>query len=98
MLQTLLEFGVDPLEDPGTRLGVHALRGETDEAIETALESVFSQPVTTQLRWRETFSQAVYADVVADERVREALQRWEEEYTALREKVRAFLADLSAAA
>jgi len=98
MLQAASEFGVDPLEDPGTRLGVHALRGETDEAIETALAFVLSQPVTTHLRWRETFSQAVYADTVADERVREALQRWDEEYTALREKVSAFLADLSATA
>lgn len=98
VIQDALDFGVDPHDDPGTRLGIHALRGETDAAIETALEFVFSQPVTTQLRWRETFSQAVYANIVADERIEAALRRWEEEYDALRESVRAYLADLSTAA
>jgi len=98
VIQAALDFGVDPLEDPGVRMGVHALRGETDDAIETALEYVLSQPVTTDLRWRENYSQALYADIVADERVREALQRWEQEYIELREKVRSYLSDLSVAA
>jgi hypothetical protein len=98
LLQSVRDFGIDPLEDPNTKLGVHALRGETEKAIETALEIVLSQPVTTNLRWRETLSQSQYSDVGADERIRSALQRWEEEYDALRESVRSYLADLSASA
>ena len=98
VVQAALDFGIDPLDDPDTKLGVQALRGETEEAIETALELVLSQPVTTNLRWRETLSQSQYADIIADERVRNALQRWEEEYSAIRQRVRTYLADLSATA
>jgi len=98
LLRAAQDFGVDPLDDPETRMAVHAIRGETEQAIRTALDDVFSRPVTSDLRWRETFSQSFYADVVADERVREALQRWDDEYNALREQVRTYLADLSAAA
>ena len=87
--------GIDPLENPRTRLGVQAFRGETEQAIETALAHVFSQSVATDLRWRETFSRAQFADIVADDRIKAALQRWEAEYDTLREQVRAYLADLS---
>jgi TolB-like protein/Flp pilus assembly protein TadD len=92
------EFGIDPLEEPETKMAVHAIRGKQEAAIRTALDDVFSLPVTSNLRWRETFSQSFYTDMVVDERVRSALQRWEEEYEALRQSVRAYLADLSAAA
>jgi len=98
VIQAALDFGVDPLEDPKTKMAVHAIRGETEDAIATALDGVFSLPVTSDLRWRETFSQSFYADVVADERIRDALQRWENDFNALRERVRAYLADLSATA
>ena len=77
LLESAAEFGIDPLEEPGVKLGVHALRGETEAAIETALTQVFTQPVTTALHWREMFSQAQYAEIIADERVKDALQRWE---------------------
>jgi TolB-like protein/Flp pilus assembly protein TadD len=96
-LRAAEDFGIDPLDEPETRMAVHAIRGETEQAIRTGLDDVFSQPVTTDLRWRETFSQSFYTDVIADERIREALQRWEDEYNALRERVRTYLADLSAA-
>lgn len=98
LLESAADFGIDPLEEPEVKLGVHALRGETEAAIETALTQVFTQPVTTALHWREMFSQAQYAEIIADERVKDALQRWQEEYDELRERVRAYLADLSAAA
>lgn len=98
LLRTAGMVGIDPLENPRTRLGTQALRGETEQAIETALTDVFSRSVATNLRWRETFAQAQYADIVADERVRAALQRWEAEYDEMREQVRAFLADLSSGA
>ena len=98
LLDSAARFGIDPLYDPVTKMSVHALRGETELAIETALTQVFTRPVTTALYWREMFSQAQYAEIVADERVKEALQRWEVDYDNLRERVRAYLADLSAAA
>jgi TolB-like protein/Tfp pilus assembly protein PilF len=98
LLGSAADFGIDPLDDPETKMGVHALRGETELAIETALTRVLTQPVTTKLYWREMFSQAQYAEIIADERVAAALQRWEVEYDELRERVRAYLADLSAAA
>lgn len=98
LLESAADFEIDPLDDPETKMAVHALRGETEAAIETALTQVFTQPVTTLLHWREMFSQAQYAEIVADERIKEALQRWEEEYDELRGRVRSYLADLSAAA
>jgi tetratricopeptide (TPR) repeat protein len=92
------ELGIDPMENPETRMAVHAIRGETNAAVSTAVDDYFSQPVTRNLRWQETLSQSFYADLVNDERVRGAMQAWEQEYAVLRKRVRAFLADLSASA
>jgi TolB-like protein/Tfp pilus assembly protein PilF len=92
------ELGIDPMEDPETRMAVHAIRGDTSAAVKTAVDDYFSQPVATNLRWKEIMAQSFYADLVSDERVRGAMQAWEQDYAALRERVRAFLADLSASA
>ena len=91
-------FGIDPLEDPDIRMEVHALRGETEQAISVALEHVFPRTVMTDLRWREKFSLPHFAAMVADPRVEAALQRWEAEYSQQREQVRSYLSELSAAA
>ena len=98
LLDEAQEFGIDPLTDPGNRLGVYAMRGEHEAGVRLALEEVFSQPVTRNLLWREEYSQPVYADIVADERVRDALRRREAEYDEVRNQVRAYLADVSEAA
>ena len=95
LLGAAREFGIDPLTDPANRLGVYALRGETEAATELALEQVFSQPVTRNLLWREEYSQPMYAEIVADERVREALRRRETEYGQVRDQVRAYLEGIS---
>jgi TolB-like protein/tetratricopeptide (TPR) repeat protein len=97
-LSTAREFGVEPLENPDIRMAVHAIRGETEAAADTAVEHFFSRPVTSQLRWQEILSQSFYADLVTDERVVRAMSDWERQYADVREQVRAFLADLSAAA
>ena len=101
-LDTLLavasRFGIDPLEDPGIRMDVHALRGETEQAIAVALEQVFPRTVMNDLRWREKFSLPHFAEMVADPRVESALQRWEAEYRQQQEQVRSYLSDLSSAA
>lgn len=89
-------FGFDPADDPGNHVGILALQGKTDEAIELALEEVFSESVAINLGWHRTFSQAQYNDFVADPRIQAAMQRWEDEEAALREQVKTYLADLSA--
>lgn len=89
-------FGIDPLQDPNTRVAVLALQGKVDEAIEVALAEVFSQPVTLHLDWRRTLAQAEYTDLVADSRVQAAIQRWEREEAELRAGIRRYLADLQA--
>ncbi len=98
LLDEAHEFGIDPLADPGNRLGVHALRGETEAAVKLALEQVFSQPVTRNLLWQEEYSQPMYADIVADEDVRDALRRRQAEYAVVRDQVRAYLAGISESA
>ncbi len=98
LLNEAHEFGIDPLANPTHRLGVYALRGETEAAVQLALEQVLSQPVTRDLLWREEYSQPMYADIVADERVRDALRRREAEYDTVRDEVRAYLRDISESA
>lgn len=90
-------FGIDPNESPYVEFGVLALRGESERATDVALERIFTQPVTKNLGWEETFKQAQYAEVVEDPRVQSAMQKWQHDEDELREKVRAWLADLHAA-
>ena len=99
-LDTLLSYvesiGVDPTENPNTRIGVLLIRGHIDEAIELALESVFSESVAMNLNWRETWLQPHYAKVVQDDRIQSAMQRWEDEESALRGSVESYFADMHA--
>ncbi len=94
MLSAAESLGVDPTHNPETDFGIHAVRGETDAAIDVALERLFPRSVANHLDWRETFAQPHYAGIVADARVAAALRRWDEEEAALRESVRAYFAGL----
>ena len=100
-LNILLDIGASQgfklEENPRTNFSVLTLRGEIQEAIDIALKKVFSKSVATNLGWRDTYSQAQYAEIVADPRVQAALQRWEDEEAALRGQVQAYFADLRAA-
>ena len=96
IIESAREFGIDPMDDPTARLGIHALRGETERAVDVALNDVLSKAVTTDLRWRERFNGAQYRNIVAEPRVTEALERWQADYENAREAVRAYLAELSA--
>ncbi len=98
LLDAAHRFGIDPLVDPRNRLGVHAIRGETEAGVKVALDELLSQPVTRDLLWREEYSQPLYADIVADQRVQAALRRREAEYKAVRDEVKAYLAGLSESA
>jgi TolB-like protein/Tfp pilus assembly protein PilF len=97
LLAVARSFGIDPLEDPAIRMEVHALRGETEQAIAVALEHVFPRTVMNDLRWREKFALPHFAEIVADPRVEAALQRWEAEYGQQQEQVRRYLSELSSA-
>jgi len=88
--------GVDPTENPNSHVRILAVRGQTDEAIEIALEEVFSQSVALNLAWRDAWMQPQYADIMADPRVQEAVLRWEEEEAVLRGRVQSWFADMYA--
>ena len=90
------DVGIDPMENPATRVAVQLMRGETELAIETALEEFFSGPVTRDMQWRQTFAQPLYAPMLEDPRIQAGLKTWEEEHAAMREDVRRFLESLSA--
>jgi hypothetical protein len=73
------------------------LRGDSKAATDVALRRIFTQPVTRNLGWEETFKQAQYAEVVEDPRVQDAMKKWQHDEDSLREKIRTWLADLHAA-
>ncbi len=95
--QVAAKFGIDPDENPYAEFWALALRGETERATDVALERIFTQPVSKNLGWEETFKQAQYAEVIENPRVREAMHKWQQDEDELREKVRTWLADLYAA-
>ena len=76
--------------------GTLALQGRSEEAVEVALEHLFTEPVILNLGWEETLKQAQYAEIVEDPRVQAAMKKWQEEEAALREEIRGWLADLQA--
>ena len=73
------------------------VRGETEAAVEVALNEVFSDSVAMHFNWRETYGQSHYAGVVADPRIQQAMLRWEEEEATMRADVEAYFSDLQAA-
>ena len=89
--------GCELSKSPNTHLNVLALRGDIAGAIEVALDKVMSRSVAINLAWREDFAQAQFAEIVADPRVRAAMQTWEEEEDRLRATVQAYFADISTA-
>jgi TolB-like protein/tetratricopeptide (TPR) repeat protein len=94
LLGTAEKLGIDPTRNPETDLAIRVVQGETDAAIDVALERVLSHSVVRHMDWRETFAQPQYAEIVADSRVEAALQRWDEEEAALRRSVESYFADL----
>ena len=89
-------FGFQPMENPDVQFAVFSLTGDTEAAVDVALENILNESALVHQGWRQDVAQAQYKDVIADPRVQAALQRWEEEEAAVREQVRTYLADLSA--
>jgi TolB-like protein/Flp pilus assembly protein TadD len=90
-------LGFDPFDDPGLRMSVLAMLGETEEAIRVGLESVFSESVLMHLGWEEASALPMFDELGQDVRVQDALQRWESEQVEQKALVKRYLADLSAA-
>ena len=94
MLAIAAAFGLDPLEDPHTKVSVAAMRGDIAQAIEVALSEVFTQPVTTNLGWRNNYAQAHFEKFTDDPRIQAAMQNWEQEETVLQERLKSHLSEL----
>jgi TolB-like protein/cytochrome c-type biogenesis protein CcmH/NrfG len=96
LLRHAESYGVDPLENPNNQIGILVIRGQIDEAIEVALDTIFKESVAMHLNWRDTFLQPHYAEFVEDARVQEAISRWEDEEAALRGSLQSYFADMHA--
>jgi len=97
LLELAASFGFDPLEDPRGRVGVLAMKGETEDAIELALADVFTEPVVQNLNWKYSYEQSYYDAFTADPRVAQALRKWEEDADQVRSQVKSFLESLTTA-
>ncbi len=95
MLAIAEGFGIDPLDDPRTEVGVAAMRGDVERAVEVALSELFTQAVTLNPGWRNDFAQAQFTKFVEDPRIQAAMQNWQNEEAALRDRMKGYLADLS---
>jgi tetratricopeptide (TPR) repeat protein len=89
-------YGFDPEENPRAMFRVHALRGDTEAAIDLVLENFLEDSILEFPGWRETIGLAQYKDIVADPRMQAVMRDWETEEAAIRKSVRAYLADLHA--
>jgi hypothetical protein len=88
-------FGQQPMDNPDVQFAVLSLAGDAAAAVDVALENIVNESVLAHPGWRQTIAQAQYRDVIADPRIQAALQRWEDEEAAIRERVKTYLADLS---
>ena len=91
--QHVKSFGIDPLQNPSTRVGIYALTGDTGQAVDVALNEVFSQPVTANLDYPDKLAQSYLVPVISDPRVAEAIERWDAEKSGQRRDVARFLAE-----
>jgi TolB-like protein/Flp pilus assembly protein TadD len=88
--------GMDPARDPFAAVAILAVRGEVKQAVDVALNRLFSQSVAANLGWQRKLAESEYAQVVEDPKIQAAMQRWQDEETKLRGEVRAYLADVQA--
>ena len=94
MLAIAEAFGIDPLDEPRNEVTALALRVDVESAVEVALSKLFTQTVTLNPGWRDDFAQAQFTKFVEDPRIQAAMQNWQDEEAALRDRMKSFLADL----
>ena len=95
LLEINLAFGSSPEDNPVTYVGILALKGRNQAAIELAQAEIFSESVANHLGWRRTVMQAQFSDILTDPGVQTSIRRWESEEDSLREHMRNYLSDLS---
>ncbi len=81
---------------PERRMITLALRGDTQAAIEVALTEIFRKPAIQLIDIDRTLGLQCMAEVAADPRIKEALERWREEKEQAAEEVRDYLAGVEA--
>ncbi len=86
-------FGIDPMQNPETRVGVNALGGDVEAAVRIALNEIFSEPVSAHLDYPDKLAQSFLEPVIEDERVRQAVAEWDAAKAELRRDVARFLAE-----
>jgi hypothetical protein len=89
-------FGIDPLQNPNMRLGLLALNGETEQAVDVALAEIFSEPVTAHLDYPDKLARSYLETVAADPRVGAAIAAWDSDKADIRREVQRYLADVEA--
>ena len=86
-------FGIDPMQNPKSRMSVNAINGNTEAAVQVALNEIFTQPVTSNLDYPDLLQVSFLEPVAADAGVRAAVRIWETDESELRREVARFLAE-----
>jgi TolB-like protein/Tfp pilus assembly protein PilF len=89
-------FGIDPLQNPNMRLGLLALNGDTEQAVNVALAEIFSEPVTAHLDYPDKLARSYLETIAADPKVVAAIAGWDGDKADVRREVQRFLADVEA--
>lgn len=76
------------------RMQTFALQGDTESAVQVALNEIFSQPAVANYDFDLILEQPVLAEVAADPRVQEALGQYQAEKLEAAREVAAYLAGL----
>ena len=86
-----MDSGLLASEWQETYMEVLALRGDVDEAIQVALDSVVTKPITEAIWWREIFDFPYMAAVAEDPRVQAGLKKWDADLVQLQQDLRPVL-------
>jgi TolB-like protein len=89
-------FGHDPFQIPAVKVSVLCMEGRIDDAVDTALDDVFSRSVLTALGWEQSIGLPHFEQFGKDSRVDDAMQRWVAEQDEEAGKLKNFLTELSA--
>jgi TolB-like protein/DNA-binding winged helix-turn-helix (wHTH) protein/tetratricopeptide (TPR) repeat protein len=92
----LQQLNMEADDYPTAYLGWQVFFGNTDVAMQFALDEVFSKPVIWMPMWRAYFSRPFMREFTSDPRIQAALQSWEYQETQIRADVRRYLAESDA--
>ncbi|MDX1571904.1 MAG: hypothetical protein R3200_15590 [Xanthomonadales bacterium] len=93
LVEVFSQFGVDFANNPLLRIQFEALAGDPQEAIQIALDDLFTEPPTRFTSWDSIFDQPHLADLVADPRIQAAMVERREAEARVAETMRRYLAE-----